>query len=196
MSPEAVRARTEMYRSPGSGGPVDSRAIRISPETELRSSQAGRLSAMPTVKEPDAERKSTDPLVAETAISPDPELAWRVAPRTDFTTKSPEPDFAVIGQFTSPTDTSPDPEPSLAPVPSTLATEMLPDPVLQSRSTALPIVISPEPLMIFERPISALIEMSAAPVLITYVKPSGTARRKWVLVYLRNCCGKLIRSQS
>ena len=34
----------------------------MSPETESRSSQAGRLSAMPTVTEPEAERRSTEPL--------------------------------------------------------------------------------------------------------------------------------------
>lgn len=75
MSPEAVRARTVMYGSPGSGWVLDSRPIRMSPDTELRSSQAGRLSATPTVKEPEVECTSTEPLVAETAISPDPELA-------------------------------------------------------------------------------------------------------------------------
>ena len=119
MSPEAVRARSVMYGSPGSGWVVDSRPIRMSPDTELRSSQAGRLSATPTVKEPDAERRSTEPLVEETAMSPEPELAWRLAPRRDFTTTSPEPDFAVMGQFASPTDTSPEPELSRAPLPST-----------------------------------------------------------------------------
>src|SRR6188508_2693471 len=168
----------------------------MSPDTELRSSQAARLSAMPTVREPEAERKSTDPVVAATAMSPDPEFACRLPVRSDFTMTSPEPDFAVMGQFTSATDTSPEPEPSLAPLPSTRATERSPEPVLQSRSTALPIVISPEPLMILEWPMLALIEMSAEPVLITYVRPSGTPRRRWALVYLRNCCGKLIRSQS
>ena len=91
----------------------------MSPDTELRSSHAGRLSATPTVREPEAERRSTEPLVAETAISPEPELAWRLAPLRDFTTTSPEPDFAVMGQFTSPTDTSPEPDLSRAPLPST-----------------------------------------------------------------------------
>src|SRR5215217_8548325 len=108
MSPEAVRARTEMYGSPGSGGAVDSSAIRISPETELRSSQVGRLSATPTVKEPDAERSSTDPLVDVMPMSPDPELACRLAPSSVCTTTSPEPDFAVTGHCASPTDTSPE----------------------------------------------------------------------------------------
>src|SRR4029453_2481352 len=177
MSPEAVRARSVMYGSPGSGWATDSRPIRISPETEWRSIQAGRVSAPPTAKDPEAERRSTDPFVAETAMSPDPELAWRLAPRTDLMTTSPEPDLAVIGQFASPIDTSPEPEPSLARLPLTRATEMSPDPVLQSRSTALPTVMSPEPLMILERPMSALIEISAEPVLITNVSQSGTPRR-------------------
>src|SRR6185436_2473989 len=145
MSPEAVRARTEMYGSPGSGGAVDSRAILISPETESRSSQAGRLSATPTVKVPEAERRSTEPLAEVMPMSPDPEFAWRLAPRSDCTTTSPEPDFAVSGQQASPTETSPEPELSLAPLPSTRATEMFPEPVLQSRSAALSRVMSPEP---------------------------------------------------
>src|SRR5512133_3398798 len=195
MSPEAVRARTEMYGSPGSGGVADSRAILMSPETESRSSQAGRLSAMPTVTEPEAERRSTEPLAEVIPMSPDPEFAWRLPPRRDCTTISPEPDLAVSGQLTSPTETSPDPEPSRAPLPATRATEMFPDPVLQSRSAALPMVTSPEPLTILERPTSALTEMSADPVLITYCSPCGTPRRKWAFVYRRNCCGKLIRSQ-
>ena len=36
------------------------------------------MSPMPTVREPEAERKSTEPLVAETAMSPDPELACNI----------------------------------------------------------------------------------------------------------------------
>ena len=140
------------------------RAIRMSPDTELRSSQAGRLSATPTVQA-EAERRSTEPLVAETAMSPEPELAWRLAPLRDFTTTSPEPDFAVMGN-SSPTDTSPEPELGRRHCRQPEATEMLPDPVPQSRSAALPTVMSPEPLMILERPMSALIEMSADPVLI------------------------------
>ena len=64
----------------------------MSPETELRSIQAGRLSATPTVKEPEAERRSTEPFVAETAMSPDPELAWRLAPRSGL-----DDDFAGTG---------------------------------------------------------------------------------------------------
>ena len=64
---------------------------------------------------------------------------------------------------------------------------MSPEPVLQSRSTALPTVMSPEPLMILERPMSALIEMSAEPVLITNVSPSGTPRRRWAFA----CQGNL-----
>src|SRR3954447_6880957 len=196
MSPEAVRARTEMYRSPGSGGVVDSSAIRMSPETELRSSQVGKLSATPTVSEPEADRRSTDPLVEVTPMSPDPELACRSGPSSVCTTTSPEPDFAVIGQCASPTDTSPEPEFNRANLPSTRATEISPDPVLHSRSTALPIVTSPEPLTILEGPMWALIEMPADPVLITYVSPSGTPRRRCALLDRRNCCGKLIRSQS
>ena len=138
MFPEAVRARTVMYGSPGSGWLVETRPMRMAPDTELRSSQAGRLSATPTVNEPEAERRSADPLVAAMPMSPDPDLACRSPPRNDCTTTSPEPDFVVRGQRTSLTDTSPEPELSRAPLPSTRATEMLPDPVLQSRSTALP----------------------------------------------------------
>jgi hypothetical protein len=39
MSPEAVRARTEIYGSPGSGWLMASKPIATRPETELRSSQ-------------------------------------------------------------------------------------------------------------------------------------------------------------
>src|SRR5829696_4788851 len=90
----------------------------------------------------------------------------------------------------------PEPEFSRAALPSTRATEMSPDPVLQSRSTALPMVMSPDPLTVLERPVSALIEMSAEPVLITNASPSGTASRSWGLMFPKNCCGTLIRSQS
>src|SRR6476659_3056489 len=166
MSPEAVRARSVRYDSPGSGWAVGSSPIRMSPDTELRSSQAGRLSAIPTVKEPEADRRSTEPLVAATEMSPDPEFACNVAPRSDFTMTEPDPDFAVIGPFTSPNDTSPEPVRTRLPLPSIRATEILPEPALQSRSVALPRVMSPEPLTILARPISALIEISAEPVLI------------------------------
>ena len=70
MSPEAVVARIETYASPGGGWWVDSRAIRTSPEAESRSSQAGSPSATPTVREPDAVRRSAEPLVAATVMSP------------------------------------------------------------------------------------------------------------------------------
>ena len=145
---------------------VDSSPIRMSPDTELRSSQVGRLSATPIVSEPEAERTSTEPLVEDTAMSPDPEFACRLPPRRDFTTTSPEPDFAARELFASPIDTSPEPELSRLPLPATRATEMSPEPVLQSRSVALPTVMSPEPLTILERPMSALITTSAEPVLI------------------------------
>ena len=69
----------------------------MSPETELMSIQAGRLSATPTAREPEAERRSTEPLVAATPMSPEPELACR-SPRTDITATATEPDFAVTGQ--------------------------------------------------------------------------------------------------
>src|SRR4029453_10362867 len=167
MSPEAVRARTEIYGSPGSGGAVDSSAIRMSPETELRSSQVAKLSATAIVKEPEAERRSTDPLVELMPMSPDPELACRLPPSRDCTTTSPEPDLAVTGQCASPTDTSPEPEFSRAARPSTRATDMSPDPLLQSRSTAVPMLMSPEPLTILDGPISALMDTLADPVLIT-----------------------------
>ena len=39
MSPEAVRARTEIYGSPGSGWLMASMPMATRPETELRSSQ-------------------------------------------------------------------------------------------------------------------------------------------------------------
>ena len=131
MSPEAVRARSVRYDSPGSGWAVGSSPIRMSPDTELRSSQAGRLSAIPTVKEPEADRRSTEPLVAATEMSPDPEFACNVAPRSDFTMSEPDPDFAVMGPFTSPNDTSPEPVRTRLPLPSIRATEILPELALQ-----------------------------------------------------------------
>ena len=79
MSPEAVRARTEIYGSPGSGWLMASMPIASRPETELRSSQVASRSATPTLTEPDAERISTDPVVELTVTSPEPEPAWRSA---------------------------------------------------------------------------------------------------------------------
>ena len=67
------------------------------PETELRSSQAGRLSATPIDREPEAERRSTAPLVAAMPMSPEPDFACR-SPRSDLTMTAPEPDFAMTGQ--------------------------------------------------------------------------------------------------
>src|SRR6185312_9107787 len=96
----AVRARSVRYGSPDSGWAVGSNPRRMSPDTELRSSQAGRLSAIPTVKEPEAE------------------FACNVAPRSDFTMTEPDPDFAVMGPFTSPNDTSPEPVRTRLPLPS------------------------------------------------------------------------------
>src|SRR4029453_7159188 len=107
MSPEAVRARTEIYGSPCSGGAVDSSAIRMSPETESRSSQVAKLSATAIVKEPEAERRSTDPLVELMPMSPDPELACRLPPSSDWPTTSPEPDFALAGQAALPAQPPP-----------------------------------------------------------------------------------------
>src|SRR6478736_2026421 len=118
----------------------------MSPDVELRSSHAGRLSATPMVSEPDAERRSTEPVVDDTAMSPDPDLAWTSAWCTDLTTTSPEPDFAEIGQCTSAMVRSPEPELTLAARPATRATEMSPDPVEHSRSTASPTWTSPDPL--------------------------------------------------
>ena len=81
-------------------------------------------------------------------------------------TTSPEADLAVIGQVARSMVTSPEPELTEAERPSTWATDTPPDPVEHSRSTARPTLMSPDPLTILERPMSALIEMSAEPALI------------------------------
>src|SRR5687768_13627205 len=101
MSPEAVRARSVTYGSPGAGWLIDLSPIRISPETELRSSHAANWSATPMVNEPDADRRSTEPVVEGTEISPDPELACRFARCNDRRAISPDPDLALTEQWAS-----------------------------------------------------------------------------------------------
>src|SRR5688572_26342189 len=154
MSPEAVRARTDTYGSPGVGSALDSSEMRISPDTECRSSQAGRWSAIPMLSPPDAVRRSTEPEVEDTAMSPEAELAWTPPCCTDWTGTSPGPDFAGMGQCTSPGLTPPEPELTRPPVPSIRTTDTSPEPVEQSRSTARANAMLPEPLMILERPMS------------------------------------------
>ena len=81
-----------------------------------------------------------------------------------FTVTSPEPDFAVR-PFASSTDTLPEPEHSRGAVhPCNRDVARAGD---APRSGARPTLMSPEPLTILERPMSALIEMSADPALIT-----------------------------
>ena len=127
-------------------------------------------------------------------MSPEPSWPGAGEPCNDLTTTSPDADLAVTGQCASATVTSPEPEAIRAARPSTRATEMSPDPVEQSRSAAFPIVMSPEPLTIFDRPMSAVIEMSAEPALITNVRPAGTASRRWAEVLRNNWVGKLNRN--
>jgi hypothetical protein len=98
-----------MYGSPGPGSGLASKAIRIGPLAECRSSQTLSSSATPTVSDPDAERRSTEPEVDGTEISPEPELAARSAWCRARIRTSPEPDLAVTGQRASATVTSPDP---------------------------------------------------------------------------------------
>ena len=121
-------------------------------------------------------------------------MAWSSEPCNDLTTTSPDADLAVTAQCASATVTSPEPDAIRAERPSTRDTEMSPEPVEQSRSVAFPIVMSPEPLTIFDRPMSAVIEMSADPALITNVRPAGTVRRRSAEVLRNNWVGKLNRS--
>ena len=81
------------------------------PVTECRSSQAGRSSATPIVRAPDAERRSTDPVVQGTEMSPEPELAVSSTRRRARIVISPEPDLAetVVGSSVSPRESSGDP---------------------------------------------------------------------------------------
>src|SRR3954449_4800374 len=128
MSPEAVRAFTDTYGSPGSGGSLASIAIRTSPLTEWRSSHAGKWSATPTVMAPEADRRSSEPLVDGTAMSPEPELARSSTRCTARTVTSPEPDFATKGQYASLIWTSPEPLETWAASPRTAPTDTSPLP--------------------------------------------------------------------
>src|SRR5215213_10787740 len=195
MSPEAVVARTDTYASPGGGWWVDSRAIRTSPDDESRSSQAGSPSATPTVRVPEAVRRSTGPLVAAIVMSPDPELAL-TAWWARLMVTSPDPDFATTGHCASPTVMSPEPDASRVPEPPTSPADTSPEPVVDSRSRARPTLMEPEPLLISDRLMSALTDTSADPTLITYSRSGGTPSRRWALVFGKVRVGKLIRSQS
>src|SRR3712207_3614061 len=126
--------------------------MRTRPDTDSRSSQAGSPSDTPTEREPEALRRSTEPLVEVISMSPDPDLACTSVWNTGPIVTSPDPDLARTGQRTSPTLTVPDPDSSRAPDPATEATVMSPDPVEQSRSAVRSRLMSPEPLAILARP--------------------------------------------
>src|SRR3712207_7673607 len=156
--------------------------MRTRPDTDSRSSQAGSRSDTPTEREPEALRRSTEPLVEVISMSPDPDLASTSVWNTEPIVTSPDPDLARTGQWTSPTLTAPDPDSSRAPDPATEPTVMLPAPVEQSRPVVRPTLISPEPLAILERPMSGSTDTTDEPVLITYSRQGGAPSRRWAAV--------------
>src|SRR5918998_588773 len=109
---------------------------------------------------------------------------------------SPDPDFATTGHRASATVMSPDPDASRVPDPPTSPADTSPEPVVVSRSRVRPTLIEPDPLLILDRPMSALTDTSADPTLITYSRSGGTPSRRWALVLRKVRTGKLIRSQS
>ena len=104
--------------------------------------------------------------------------------------------MAITGQSASPTEMSPDPDDRRASDPLSSATDTSPEPVEATRSRARPTLMSPDPLTIRDRPMSALTEMSADPTLITYSRSGGTPSRRWALVLRKVLGGKLIRRAS
>src|SRR5690606_9567659 len=175
ISPDAVRQRTVTYGLPSCGCWLVSRSIRMSPFTVFRSSQAGSPSAMPTAIEPEAERRSTEPVVEVALMSPDPVDTLSVPERSRLSRTSPDPDFAVTGPADSRSAMSPDPvENSAASV--TVPAAMSPEPVLAESTRAVPTVRSPEPEVIRPLPSSALITTSPDRVVTSTSRPAGTSR--------------------
>src|SRR5918997_5692200 len=123
-------------------------------------------------------------------MSPEPELTctgWWAR----FTVTSPDPDLTTTGQLASPTVMSPEPDTSRVAEPPTSLADRSPEPVVDSRSRARPMLMAPDPLLILARPMSALTETSADPTFITYSRPGGTPSRRWALTSRNSRDGKL-----